>query len=112
MCLELLELIFVQLAYIDLVLGYLVGNVRRHTLSSRDDEYLGGVVHNQTGTGPLVSVSNGMMTFDITIDATDSSPFIISGTVKVTNMPACAAVDEPFSTSLTHGCTAAFTSAQ
>jgi len=60
----------------------------------------GGVVLDGTG---LVSVVNGVMSFDLIIDGTDASPFNIDGVV-LSSDNACAVGSENFSTSLTHTC--------
>ena len=65
-----------------------------------DCEFTGSVFVN----GGVVNVTDGTMTFDISIATGDASPLTISGFVLSSDDTNCASVNESFSTSLTHTC--------
>lgn len=62
----------------------------------------GGVVLDEPSA--VITVVNGVMSFDLIVDGGDATTFNINGVVLASDDAACAPVNEQFSTSLTHTC--------
>ena len=65
-----------------------------------DCSFTGSVIIN----GSIVIVTNGSMTFDVSVAAGTGSPFTISGAVVNSDNATCAPGSESFSNTVTHTC--------